>query len=119
MSVVADPPAHHDGDTEQEGQLWDRPPGDANWAPRPLEPYVKSMRRSPGKLRVAVTASNPYDADVDEESESSEAGTFSGQGGQKGGKRQSGKEGTGYTEDRSGQIQDDATNPRTDPDDGV
>jgi amidase len=41
--------------------------GDANWAPRPLEPYVKSMRRSPGKLRVAVTASNPYDADVDEE----------------------------------------------------
>jgi amidase len=41
--------------------------GDANWAPRPLEPYVKSMRRSPGKLRVAVTATNPYDAPVDEE----------------------------------------------------
>ena len=41
--------------------------GDANWAPRPLEPYVTSMRRSPGKLRVAVTATNPFDAPVDEE----------------------------------------------------
>ena len=41
--------------------------GDANWAPRPVEPYVTSMRRSPGKLRVAVTATNPFDADVDEE----------------------------------------------------
>ena len=33
--------------------------GDANWAPRPIEPYVTSMRRSPGKLRVAVTAHQP------------------------------------------------------------
>ena len=41
--------------------------GDANWAPRPVEPYVTAMRRSPGKLRVAVTATNPFDADVDEE----------------------------------------------------
>jgi amidase len=41
--------------------------GDANWAPRPIEPYVTSMRRSPGRLRVAVTADNPYDAAVDEE----------------------------------------------------
>lgn len=41
--------------------------GDANWAPRPAEPYVTSMRRSPGQLRVALTASNPFDADVDEE----------------------------------------------------
>jgi amidase len=41
--------------------------GDANWAPRPPEPYVTSMRRSPGKLRVAVTATNPFDAPVDEE----------------------------------------------------
>jgi amidase len=41
--------------------------GDATWAPRPLEPYVKSMRRSPGRLRVAVTASNPFEADVDDE----------------------------------------------------
>src|SRR4051812_13635894 len=41
--------------------------GDANWAPRPLEPYVKAMRRSPGRLRVAVTATNPFDAPVDEE----------------------------------------------------
>jgi amidase len=41
--------------------------GDANWAPRPIEPYVISMRRSPGRLRVAVTADNPYDAAVDQE----------------------------------------------------
>src|SRR3954449_2134200 len=32
--------------------------GDANWAPRPVEPYGVSMRRDPGKLRVAVTADN-------------------------------------------------------------
>src|SRR3954471_24328014 len=41
--------------------------GDANWAPRPLEPYVTAMRRSPGRLRVAVTATNPFDASVDQE----------------------------------------------------
>lgn len=41
--------------------------GDANWAPRPAEPYVTSMRRSPGRLRVAVTATNAFDAPVDEE----------------------------------------------------
>ncbi len=41
--------------------------GDANWAPRPIEPYVTALRRSPGKLRVAVTATNPFDAAVDPE----------------------------------------------------
>jgi amidase len=41
--------------------------GDANWAPRPTEPYVTALRRSPGKLRVAVTATNPFDAPVDPE----------------------------------------------------
>jgi amidase len=41
--------------------------GDANWAPRPIEPYVTALRRSPGKLRVAVTATNPFDAPVDPE----------------------------------------------------
>jgi amidase len=41
--------------------------GDANWAPRPAEPYAASMRRDPGKLRIAVTAENPYGADVDPE----------------------------------------------------
>src|SRR5919202_1634688 len=29
--------------------------GDATWAPRPVEPYVTSMRRDPGKLRVGMT----------------------------------------------------------------
>jgi amidase len=41
--------------------------GDANWAPRPIEPYVTALRRNPGKLRVAVTATNPFDAPVDPE----------------------------------------------------
>ena len=41
--------------------------GDANWAPRPVEPYVTAMRRAPGRLRVAITATNAFDADVDEE----------------------------------------------------
>src|SRR5919198_690350 len=41
--------------------------GDANWAPRPVEPYAVAMRRDPGRLRVAVTAANPLDADVDPE----------------------------------------------------
>ncbi len=41
--------------------------GDANWAPRPAEPYAAAMRRSPGKLRVAITAENPFGAAVDPE----------------------------------------------------
>jgi amidase len=41
--------------------------GDATWAPRPIEPYSTSVRRDPGRLRVAMTAANPLDADVDPE----------------------------------------------------
>ena len=41
--------------------------GDATWAPRPVEPYAKSIRRDPGRLRVAMTADNALDADVDPE----------------------------------------------------
>jgi amidase len=32
--------------------------GDANWAPRPIEPYVTAMRRDPGRLRIALTTEN-------------------------------------------------------------
>ena len=39
--------------------------GDANWAPRPIEPYSTSMRRDPGRLRIAVTADNPLGVEVD------------------------------------------------------
>jgi amidase len=41
--------------------------GDANWAPRPTEPYATSVRRDPGRLRVAMTADNPLGVDVDPE----------------------------------------------------
>jgi amidase len=41
--------------------------GDATWAPRPTEPYSTSVRRDPGRLRVAMTAANPLDIDVDPE----------------------------------------------------
>src|SRR4051794_25947545 len=41
--------------------------GDATWAPRPTEPYATSVRRDPGRLRVAMTADNPLDVDVDPE----------------------------------------------------
>jgi amidase len=42
--------------------------GDATWAPRPIEPYAVSMRRAPGRLRVAVTAASPLGVEVDDES---------------------------------------------------
>jgi amidase len=32
--------------------------GDATWAPRPVEPYAVSVRRDPGRLRVAMSAAN-------------------------------------------------------------
>jgi amidase len=32
--------------------------GDATWAPRPVEPYALSVRRDPGRLRVAMSAAN-------------------------------------------------------------
>jgi amidase len=41
--------------------------GDATWAPRPTEPYSTAVRRDPGRLRVAMTAANPLDIDVDPE----------------------------------------------------
>jgi len=41
--------------------------GDATWAPRPVEPYTKSYRRDPGRLRIAMTAENALGADVDPE----------------------------------------------------
>ena len=41
--------------------------GDATWAPRPIEPYATSVRRDPGRLRVAMTADNPLGIDVDPE----------------------------------------------------
>ena len=42
-------------------------PGDANWAPRPAEPYAVAMRRDPGRLRIAMTLDNALDADADPE----------------------------------------------------
>ena len=36
--------------------------GDATWAPRPIEPYATSVRRDPGRLRVAMTAANPLES---------------------------------------------------------
>src|SRR5215210_3633129 len=41
--------------------------GDATWAPRPVESYAVSTRRDPGRLRVAMTAENALDAEVDPE----------------------------------------------------
>ncbi len=38
--------------------------GDATWAPRPAEAYSQAVRRDPGKLRVAITTSNPLGVDV-------------------------------------------------------
>jgi amidase len=43
--------------------------GDATWAPRPVEPYARSIRRDPGRLRVAMSAENALGADVDPECE--------------------------------------------------
>jgi amidase len=41
--------------------------GDATWAPRPAEAYALSARRDPGRLRVAMSADNALEADVDPE----------------------------------------------------
>ncbi|HET6547477.1 MAG TPA: amidase [Solirubrobacter sp.] len=41
--------------------------GDANWAPRPVEPYATAMRRDPGRLRIAVTAENAFAVEADPE----------------------------------------------------
>ena len=42
-------------------------PGDATWAPRPVEPYAIAMRRDPGKLRIAMTLANALEVDADPE----------------------------------------------------
>src|SRR5215210_265965 len=41
--------------------------GDATWAPRSVEAYSTSVRRDPGRLRIAMTAANPLEVDVDPE----------------------------------------------------
>jgi amidase len=41
--------------------------GDATWAPRPAEPYSQSVRRDPGRLRIAMSAENALGAAVDPE----------------------------------------------------
>jgi amidase len=41
--------------------------GDATWAPPPGSPYVRAVRREPGRLRVAVTTGNPLGDPVDPE----------------------------------------------------
>ncbi len=41
--------------------------GDASWAPRPAEPYTLAARRDPGRLRIAMSADNALEADVDPE----------------------------------------------------
>jgi amidase len=40
-------------------------PGDATWAPPPAEPFVDSVRRDPGRLRVGVTTVAPIAAELD------------------------------------------------------
>ena len=42
--------------------------GDATWAPRPVEPYATSIRRHPGRLRIAVSLDSPLHRDVHPES---------------------------------------------------
>ena len=41
--------------------------GDSTWAPRPAEPYGTTVRRDPGRLRIAMTTANPLGVDVDAE----------------------------------------------------
>jgi amidase len=43
--------------------------GDATWCPRPSEPFVITMRREPGRLRVALMTGNMLGAPVDPECE--------------------------------------------------
>src|SRR5689334_27692 len=43
--------------------------GDATWAPRPAEPYATSVRRDPGRLRVAMTTANVLGVEPDPECE--------------------------------------------------
>src|SRR4029079_12107490 len=41
--------------------------GDSTWAPRPIEPYAVSVRRDPGRLRVAMSAANSLGVEPDAE----------------------------------------------------
>jgi amidase len=41
--------------------------GDATWAPRPVEPYALSVRRDPGRLRIAMSAANALGVEPDPE----------------------------------------------------
>jgi len=41
--------------------------GDANWAPRPVEPYTTAMRRDPGRLRIALATDNVLGVEPDPE----------------------------------------------------
>jgi amidase len=40
-------------------------PGDATWAPPPAEPFAETMRRDPGKLRIALTFDTPIESELD------------------------------------------------------
>ena len=40
-------------------------PGDATWAPPPIEPFAAAARHEPGRLRVAVSVEPPVDVPVD------------------------------------------------------
>ncbi len=39
--------------------------GDSSWAPPPPEPFADTMRRDPGKLRIALTFDMPIESDLD------------------------------------------------------
>lgn len=39
--------------------------GDATWAPPPTEPFADQAREDPGRLRIAMTATPPIEAEVD------------------------------------------------------
>jgi len=39
--------------------------GDASWAPPPAEPFADTMRRDPGKLKIALTFDMPIESELD------------------------------------------------------
>jgi amidase len=41
--------------------------GDSTWAPRPAEPYAHTVRRDPGRLRIAMSAANALGVEPDPE----------------------------------------------------
>jgi len=40
-------------------------PGDASWAPPPVEPFAATMVRDPGRLRIALCLERPIECDLD------------------------------------------------------